>query len=89
MNPLVAMWQGTAAGAPGAPSEAIADELTRVSHAFTSDGGPLKLLPHERRQLRRIKAIAARDERLAINAIRVMTRRANEARRALKRGAHA
>lgn len=82
MNPLVQMWQGSSAESP---SEAIVRELTDASQAFAVDHGPIKLLPHERVIFRRIRAIAKRDERQAIYAIRVMTRRANEARRALKK----
>lgn len=50
---------------------------------FVADMRALRLLPHERGQLLRIRAIAKRDEKAASAALAVFKRRANETRRAL------
>lgn len=82
---FLAMWMG-GGGTDGAvaPAPEIVRELTDISVAFSADMGPIHLLPHEWRQIRRIRAIAKQDEKMALAALRGWRRRTLEARRAMK-----
>ncbi len=87
MNPIWIMWQGSGAGVPLPPPE-IAAELTDISKAFAYDRTPIRLEPHEWRTLRRIRQIAKRDERLALQALRIFKKRATKARAAMRPRVH-
>jgi len=83
---LFSWWQGSGAGAP--PPPAIVIELTDISKAFSHDQSPIRLEPHEWRQLRRIRQIAKRDERHALIALRIFKKRATKARAAVRPRVH-
>ena len=85
MSALFVFWQGSAAGA-ALPAPSVAAELTDISRAFAQDMSPIHLEPHEWRQLKRIRQIAQRDERLAVAALRIFKKRATKVRAALRRG---
>lgn len=85
MNPLFLLWGAGNEGAAVSPE--ISAELTDISQAFDLDYRRLRLLPHERQQLRRIRFIAKRDEKAAVAALRIFKRRATMVRKTLRKAA--
>lgn len=79
-------WGAIGGGGGDPPAPAIAAELTDISRAFAQDMSPIHLEPHEWRQLKRIRHIAQRDERLAVAALRLFKKRATKVRAALRHG---
>lgn len=74
----------TTEGVPAPAPSPLAVELESIQGSFSADMGPIHLLPHEWKQLRRIRAIAKHDEKMALAALRGWRRRTLEARRAMK-----
>jgi hypothetical protein len=62
----------------------IAAEVANITAAFAMDMSAIRLLPHEARQLRRIRQIAKRDKAHALLALRLFRKRAAAARAALR-----
>lgn len=65
----------------GAVASEVAAEFSDISAAFAQDASPIRLEPHEWRTLRRIRQIAKRDQRLALEALRLFKKRATRARK--------
>lgn len=85
MNPIFILWQGGSGGAEQ-PEPEIMAALSDISQAFASDHGPMKLLPHERAQLKRIRALHQHDRRSTAAHLRIFKRRALEARKNMRAG---
>lgn len=75
------------AGEPAVPP-AVVVEIQGIAAAFSADYSPIKLLPHEWRQLRRIIFLSRRDEKRAKVALRLFKMRASAARAALRPRVH-
>ena len=65
-------------------SAAAVTEISNISAAFAQDMGPIHLLPHEWRQLKRIEAMMKRDEQRAVLAMKLFRRRATKMRASLR-----
>ena len=69
-----------------APPPVVVVELEAIERSFSVDNKPMHLLPHEWRQMKRIKTIWARDRKRAMLALRILSKNATQARRGLRTG---
>jgi hypothetical protein len=69
-----------------APAPEVVSELEAIEQSFCVDNRPMRLMPHELMQLKRIRALAQRDKKRAMLALRILGKQATEARRGMRMG---